>query len=256
MKSTTEITSASITSDNPIHQRLLFAYEKGQEYVSGNLLEIGCGQGRGLELMLEKCTSYTAIDKNDYVIEELNKKYENLTLINQNIPPFTGLADNTYDSVVTFQVIEHIEDDKLFVSEIKRVLKPGAVAVITTPNIKMSLTRNPWHVREYTNEQLCDLLKKQFEQVEMWGVYGKEKVSQYYQKNKESVERITRLDILNLQYRLPRSVLRIPYDILNRINRDKLKQSNDTLVMEITTHDYFLNTADDSCYDFFCVVRK
>ncbi|MDH3709015.1 MAG: SAM-dependent methyltransferase, partial [Cyclobacteriaceae bacterium] len=42
---TTEITSDSISSDNPIHQRLLTAYYLAQPYISGHLLEVGCGEG-------------------------------------------------------------------------------------------------------------------------------------------------------------------------------------------------------------------
>ena len=49
--------------------------------------------------------------------------------------------------VVTFQVIEHIKNDHLFIQEIKRVLKQDGLFIMTTPNRKMSLTRNPWHVQ-------------------------------------------------------------------------------------------------------------
>ena len=50
MYKTTEITSAEIASDNPVHQRLLFPYVEAAKLVKGNVLEIGCGWGRGLEL--------------------------------------------------------------------------------------------------------------------------------------------------------------------------------------------------------------
>ena len=164
----TEITSAEIASDNVIHQRLLFAYEAAQNYIKGDLLEIGCGEGRGVELLVQKADSYTAIDKIATVVDKLSEKYPNVKLLNMLVPPFTGIADNTYDTVVTFQVIEHIEPDDEYVKEIYRVLKPGGLAIITTPNIKMSLTRNPWHVREYTKQELNGLLSKYFSQVDMF----------------------------------------------------------------------------------------
>ena len=47
---TTEIASDKILSDNPIHQRLLQAYYLAKPYVKGDLLELGCGEGRGVEL--------------------------------------------------------------------------------------------------------------------------------------------------------------------------------------------------------------
>ncbi len=252
----TEITSAEIVSDNVIHQRLLFAYEAAQNYIQGDLLEIGCGEGRGVELLVQKAASYTAIDKIATVVDKLKAKYPKVSLLNMLVPPFTGIPDNTYDRIVTFQVIEHIEEDDAFVKEIYRVLKPGGVAIITTPNIKMSLTRNPWHVREYTLTELQALLTKYFSEVKMQGVYGSGRVNDYYERNKESVQKYKRLDIFNLEQRLPRKVLQFPYNILNRINRDKLHKSNDNLVAQINTGDYCLKIADDSCYDFFCLAYK
>ena len=67
---TTEIASDKITSDNPIHQRLLKAYYIAKEYVNGDLLEIGCGEGRGVGLLHELVNSYTGIDKPQYCKEQ------------------------------------------------------------------------------------------------------------------------------------------------------------------------------------------
>jgi 2-polyprenyl-3-methyl-5-hydroxy-6-metoxy-1,4-benzoquinol methylase len=254
--STTEITSTSIASDNPIHQRQLFAYERACDYVSGDLLEIGCGVGRGVEVLLKKCKTYTALDKNEEVLVALRKQFPAHKFITASVPPFTGAAAGGFDCLVTCQVIEHVEDDRLFVDEIYRVLKPGGVAVITTPNIKMTLTRNPWHVREYTKEELLQLVRRKFRDAQLMGVYGDEKVNRYYEQNKESVRKIMRFDIFNLQHKLPRTILQMPYEILNRINRNRLKEENNGLVMEISMKDFHLKEADDKCYDFFCVLKK
>ncbi|HNP18924.1 MAG TPA: methyltransferase domain-containing protein [Fulvivirga sp.] len=253
---TTEIASDKIASDNPIHQRLLKAYYLAEEYIKGDLLEIGCGEGRGIELLKDKCASYTAIDKIKPVLDKLGTQYPDVTFIHDNIPPLNKVADDSFDVIISFQVIEHIKNDKLFLQEIKRVLKPGGQALLTTPNIKMTLSRNPWHIREYTADQLTDLAKKYFDQVEMRGVAGNEKVMEYYENNKKSVRKIMKYDILNLQYNLPAPLLRIPYDILNRMNRNKLKSSNDDLVNQIHHSDYLLSDKADEALDLFLMVTK
>ena len=253
---TTEIASDKIASDNPIHQRLLKAYYLAKEYVQGDLLEIGCGEGRGIGLLQQQCKSYTAIDKIQSVVESLTEKYPNVAFIQDNIPPLNKIESNSYDYVISFQVIEHIRNDKLFLEEIHRVLRPGGKALLTTPNIKKTLTRNPWHIREYTADQLTALAKSVFNKVDMMGVGGNDKVMAYYEMNKKSVQKITRFDIFNLQYRLPAAVLRVPYDLLNRMNRNKLKNSNDSLVNEIHHSDYLLTKNADEALDLFLILEK
>jgi 2-polyprenyl-3-methyl-5-hydroxy-6-metoxy-1,4-benzoquinol methylase len=187
---TTEITSEEIQSDNPIHQRLTKAYVVAEEFVSGNLLEIGCGEGRGFSYLKPFISQYTAVDKIESAILKLQQKHPEGKFIRMDIPPFHHLTDNTYDSIVSFQVIEHIQDDKFFLKEIHRVLKPGGIALLTTPNRKMSLSRNPWHIREYLPKELEKLAANFFPNVEMKGITGNEKVMEYYVQNKKSVEHI------------------------------------------------------------------
>ncbi|MBL7859055.1 MAG: class I SAM-dependent methyltransferase [Cyclobacteriaceae bacterium] len=253
---TTEIASEEITSDNPIHQRLFKAYVVAKEYVKGQVLEVGCGEGRGVSLLLDKASDFTAVDKIKLVIEALQQKYPTGRFLSMNIPPLSGLPDNTYDAVVSFQVIEHINDDFLFLKEIHRVLKPGGIALLTTPNRSMSLSRNPWHIREYLPHELKTLAEKIFPHVEMKGITGNEKVMTYYAQNKKSVERITRWDFLNLQYRLPAFILRIPYEILNRWNRNTLQSGDTNLVTNIHHEDYIEVNDATHALDLLLIVRK
>lgn len=253
---TTEITSEEIQSDNPIHQRLTKAYVVAEEFVSGNLLEIGCGEGRGFSYLKPFVSEYTAVDKIESAILKLQQKHPEGKFIRMDIPPLHHLEDNTYDSIVSFQVIEHIEDDEFFLKEIYRVLKPGGIALLTTPNRKMSLSRNPWHIREYLPKELEKLAANFFPNVEMKGITGNEKVMTYYEQNKKSVERITRWDFMDLQYRLPSALLRIPYEILNRLNRNKLQQSDDALVKSIHHSDYIVVDNAENALDLLLIVRK
>ena len=255
---TAERVSHQDLSDNYVFQRSILAYVEAAKRVSGKVLEIGTGSGYGIELIAANADTFVTIDK--YVPAILNmpviKRRENLKFIQMTVPPLAGVEDDTFDFVISFQVIEHIEDDKEFVREIYRVLKPGGKFILTTPNKKMSLTRNPWHVREYTVQELDQHLRLCFPNVLKLGVFGNEKAQDYYEKNKAAVAKITRFDILNLQYRLPRWMLQIPYDLLNRLNRRRLLKHNNHLVSDLSMEDFFLASATDTCLDLFYIAEK
>lgn len=250
---TAERVSQNDISDNYVYQRSVLAYVEAAKLIHGNVLEIGTGSGYGVEMLSEKADSFLTIDKfASQVGTELSEKLKNVEFKQMNVPPLTGLPDNHFDFVVSFQVIEHIKKDSEYVQEIHRVLKKGGKFIVTTPNKKMSLTRNPWHIREYTVSELKTLLKATFAKVEAKGVFGNEVVMEYYEKNKASVQRIMRFDVLNLQYNLPRQILQIPYDIMNRRNRNKLSDSGSHIKME----DYFIAEAKDDCIDLFYITQK
>ena len=251
MYKTTEIASSDIPSDNPVHQRLLYPYIHVSKLLSGNVLEIGCGTGRGVSVLADSVSEYTGVDKNTELMESLSKTYPKFKFIDMFLPPLKDLPSNHFDYVVTFQVIEHIENDDFFLAEAARVLKPGGKLYLTTVNKKFSLTRNPWHVREYLAPELRDLMQKHFSEVITEGVHGNQKVMDYYEENKVAVKKITRFDIFNLQYKLPRTWLQVPYDIANRMSRVSLSKSNDSLVSSIRVDDYFLSQDPDNSLDFF-----
>ena len=84
----------------------------------------------------------------------------------------------------------------------------------------MTLSRNPWHTREYTGDELAGICKKYFSKVDMQGIAGSERVMDYHEKNRASVQKIMKWDVLNLQHRLPGWMLQWPYEFLNRRNRN------------------------------------
>lgn len=239
--------------NNYLFQRSIKAYYEAASLISGNVLEIGTGSGYGVEIISGVADKFTTVDKFDTKIDF--SKYPNVTFVQQNVPPL-NFPDNTFDFAITFQVVEHIKDDHAFIREIHRVLKPGGKLIITTPNIKMSLTRNPWHVREYTVEQFRELLGKYFKTVDARGVYGNEKSDVYYENNKKSVQKILKYDVLGFNKWLPRQLLQIPYDIMNKRNRKKLMEQDASLANSFTHNDFYVNEADNSCFDLFFIATK
>lgn len=239
-------------SDNYVFQRSRLAYVEASRMVSGRVLEIGTGTGYGAEIVAPSAERFTTIDKTRS--EELGMLPANVEFVEAKVPPLP-FADNTFDYVVSFQVIEHIPNDRAFVAEVLRVLRHGGKFIVSTPNRPMSLTRNPWHVREYTAEQFASLLSS-FSSVERRGVEGNERVWEYYEKNRESVHCIMRFDVLRMQWWLPRWILQIPYDIMNRLNRRRLHSANRSLTEGIAMEDYSVVDVHDKCFDLFYIATK
>lgn len=242
-------------SDNFVFQRSLLAYNEAARRVSGKVLEIGTGTGYGIGIVAPHAESFLTLDKCAPSGDLELLRAPNVELRQAVVPPLE-LPSNSFDVVISFQVIEHVRRDIELVREVHRVLRPGGKFIVTTPNALMSLSRNPWHVREYTADQFLGLLECTFRSVEALGVFGDEQVMAYYEKNRAAVERLMRFDILKLHRWLPRRILRLPYDVLNRINRRHLLAHNDTLTRSITMQDYRLGAVADDCFDLFYVAEK
>lgn len=241
-------------SDNYVFQRSVLAYHRAADIVEGDILEIGTGMGYGVEIIAPRAKRFISIDKD---LPQNILQLENVEYFDMEVPPI-DFENCSFDAVVSFQVIEHIEEDIEFVREVARVLRPGGKFVVSTPNAPMSLTRNPWHVREYNADELRNILECHFSKVTAYGVVGDETIMSYYRKNRHSVRRITRFDVLDLQHRLPRKMLQLPYDLLNRLNRKLLHKKNTALTESITMDNYSIVPYNEGmmCFDLFFVAEK
>ncbi|MDR0613451.1 MAG: class I SAM-dependent methyltransferase [Dysgonamonadaceae bacterium] len=243
-------------SDNYVFARSVLAYKEAAKLVSGTILEAGTGTGYGLEELSKTAGKIVSIDKIDVSKIIDASRYGNVYLKQMQFPPFKEIADSAFDFVISFQVIEHIKNDKYFLEEVIRILKPAGKFIVTTPNRLTSLTRNPFHVREYTPQQFDGLLDRYFGKIERYGVFGNEKVMKYYNNNRASVEKITRFDVLKMQWWAPRFLLRLPYSIFNRINRFLLLKQDTSLAVSIAADDYFIAPVNNDCFDLFYVAEK
>lgn len=246
-------------SNNVTVKRCFFAYEWAREYVKGKeTADIGCADGYGTQYLADYTKNTIGVDYSEVTIAEARKKHAaktNLSFISGKVPPIP-LESESKELVTAFQFIEHIENRKGFMQDVMRVLKPGGTFLCTTPNAKMSIARNPFHVHEYTFDEMLKEASEVFDSIELWGVQGNEKVNKYYEENAKWAKKILRLDPLGLHKIIPASWLVVPYNFLTSMMRKDLKETNnDTL--QIETSDFFL-TQDrlDFTWDIVLIGKK
>jgi len=151
-----------------------------------NVLELGCNKGFGTIIYAEYANSVKAVDTSSAAIEKAGKynARENIEYIclNSWTLPFD---DNTFDLTVLFQVIEHIALDKrdIFLREIKRVTRADGQVIVSTPNrnIRLLPFQKPWnkfHTKEYSAQDLKQLLSRYFVEVKVEGLFGVESLNE------------------------------------------------------------------------------
>jgi len=167
-----------------LYLRHLFPYDFAKDKLqkSSFVLDVGCGEGYGTDLLSKYVSRIIGIDVDRNIIKHASDKYKSK---NCSFKTYDGIKipykDNTFNAVVSFQVVEHISDDAGYISEVYRVLKKNGIFIVTTPNRTYRLMPNqrPWntsHIREYHHSGFEKLLKNKFSDVNVWGIRGNEEV--------------------------------------------------------------------------------
>ncbi len=104
---------------------------------------------------------------NDQIIAQVKERRSNVESVILGDMTRSDLPDAGFDLVVSVEVIEHVEADAKFVSEIARVLKPGGTFLLTTPNGDWVENKNPDHKRHYHKIELQRLLEGNFSDVKI-----------------------------------------------------------------------------------------
>ncbi len=142
-------------------------YESVSPFVKDKVvLDIASGSGYGTAKIAEVAAQVIGVDVDADAIAYAKQEYggKNINFLQGDgikIP----LDNDAVDVVVSFETIEHIEDYKQFLQEIKRVLKSGGTLIISSPNDLESPEGNHFHVHEFNFKELHNLLKKEFKHV-------------------------------------------------------------------------------------------
>lgn len=191
------------TPDVPTFQHHLARYEFALPMIreSDEVLETACGTGYGAQMLSERARSVVAVDYSVAALEYARQHHSapNLAHLLMDCHRL-GFASGSFDLVVSFEVFEHLEQPELYLSECRRVLRPGGRLMLSTPNrsswdihMRSIGTDYEFHVNMQDLNGLQTLLSRFFPSVAIY--------SQWRRGN--ALHRAIRaLDVWNLRLRL------------------------------------------------------
>ena len=141
-----------------------------------DVLDIACGTGYGSALLAQTAHAVTGVDIDRETVEACQANYcpqcGNLTFLQGDVAKIP-LPDASVDVLVSFETIEHVDASTQgkFMREIRRVLRPGGVLAMSSPN-KDTAHSNEFHIHELEEDEFRSLLKSQFKH----SVYFRQKI--------------------------------------------------------------------------------
>jgi len=178
---TGERTLPDVPEENYWYRRHLAVYEWIAERVRGlEVVDMACGEGYGTGVLASRAARVTGVDANPEAFEHARLKYSG-----PGVRFVRDLVDHhaePCDAVVFLQTIEHVEDPVGVLAHFKEMLRPGGVALVSTPNLLTlapagaEKSDNPWHIKEYRAEEFGKLCGGVFEHVELLGLFHARKL--------------------------------------------------------------------------------
>lgn len=147
----------------------LHRYALACEFVKNKkVLDIASGEGYGSNLLSKVASHVTGVDISEDAVNHANKKYSNGSKLIYKVGSASKipLEDASVDIVTSFETLEHTTEHDEFLSEIKRVLVPGGMLIMSTPDTVLYKPHdpdNPYHVKELTTDEFRTLINKYFQ---------------------------------------------------------------------------------------------
>lgn len=169
-----------IDGDPPLNWELFYQhmgrYLFARQYVSEKVvLDAACGTGYGTAMLAKKARNVVGVDNSRDAILHGIKNYQktNVHFMQMDCCQIS-FKDNSFDVVISFETLEHITNMNLFLKELQRVLKPGGVLLVSTPNRPLYAVYNKgraniYHCLELDENEFRQLLSKYFAIEKIWG---------------------------------------------------------------------------------------
>jgi SAM-dependent methyltransferase len=209
MRVTGERVTSAAHGFNPTWQRHVAAYRLCAPLLPlGRVLDVGCGVGHSYELLSPRQTVGLDLDPRVLTGQGRETRAGDMRAL-----PF---KDASFSAVLSVQAIEHVSDPERALTEARRVLEPGGVAVFVTPN-RLTFgpsdeVIDPYHYVEFSAGELRALCEPIFDRVELLGLYGSSRYTDLVAAEQASLDRLLRWDPLGVRRLTPRPLRKRLYD--------------------------------------------
>ena len=132
------------------------------------VLDLASGEGYGSSMLAAAAASVVGVDIDENVVRHASEKYvrDNLRFLSGSITAAPIRDDHSFDVIVCFEAIEHVDDQEGLFAEVKRLLRPGGLFIGSTPNKTVyhdqSGQENPFHVKKIDFKEFKDLIARYF----------------------------------------------------------------------------------------------
>ena len=173
---TGERTLPDVPAENYWFQRHLVVYRWIARRCAGlEVVDLACGEGYGADTLAERAARVVGVDANPEAHEHARLRYSRpgVRFVRELVESFAEPSD----AVVFLQTIEHVDNPRATLERVRRLLRPGGVAYVSTPNVLTlappgaDRSGNPWHVHEYRAEEFRALCAGVFGRVELLGLF-------------------------------------------------------------------------------------
>jgi SAM-dependent methyltransferase len=149
-----------------IESEHLHRYLYARELCRGkDVLDVACGEGYGSVLLSQVAKSVLAIDSAQDVIAHASRSYTAAHLrFSCGDARCIEAETASVDVVVSFETLEHLAEQDTFLKELRRILRPDGIVIISTPDRDnyVNPAPNPYHLRELTRSEFTSLLSQYF----------------------------------------------------------------------------------------------